>query len=476
MTDVPDDPLLDHDGLGLAALVRNGDVTPRELLDATMSRVERLDGTLNAIITDCTDRARYHAARVEPSTPFAGVPTFLKDLVDLEGVRRTDGSRSMLGNISPSSSAWVHAAEAAGLVVAGKTNTPEFASMTVTDNAVFGPTLNPWDTGLSAGGSSGGTAAAIAAGYTPVAHGTDGGGSNRIPASWCGVFGVKPSRRRLAAGDLDGSHPVFKTHLALSRSVRDNAAVFLATQNTDSGPLGNPYPHIDTIPGLEGRRLRIALTLEDPFGDMPDPAIRAAVEDTARLCEALGHEVVPVEGPVDGEKFFAMYSGIFLSRTVGMIQMLERASGLPIEESGLLTRCTIDFVRSGDLLPEGTAATAEATRIALEAHMAGFFSQLDAWLTPVTPGMPVTPASWAASDPFDEVRSQRSMGSLPIANAIGGPGMSVPLWWDDETGLPVGSHFSAAPGADEMLYALAFQLEEARPWGGRWAPISAKYL
>ncbi len=318
-------------------------------------------------------------------------------------------------------------------------------------------------------------AAAVAAGYTPVAHGTDGGGSNRIPASWCGVFGMKPSRGRLASGDLDGTHPVFKTHLALSRSVRDNAAVFLATQNTVRGPLGNPYPHIDTIPGLQGR-LRIALTLEGPFGDVPDPAIQAAVEDTARLCEALGHEVVPVDHPVDGEEFYAMYSGIFLSRTVGMIKMLEEASGLPIEDSGLLTRCTIDFVRSGDLLPEGTAATAEAARVALEAHMAGFFANHDVWLTPVTPGMPIAPASWASSDPFDQDRSQLSMGSLPIANAIGGPGMSVPLWWDDATGLPVGSHFSAGPGRDELLYALAFQLEEARPWAGRWAPTSAKYL
>ena len=475
MTEVPDDPLLDHDGLGLAALVRNGEVTPGDLLDAAMSRVGRLDEILNSVIVDCADRARDHAARVDPSTPFAGVPTFLKDLVDLEGIRRTDGSRSMLGNISPASPAWVTAAEAAGLVMAGKTNTPEFASMTVTDNAVFGVTLNPWDPELHAGGSSGGAAAAVAAGYTPVAHGTDGGGSNRIPASWCGVFGMKPSRGRLASGDLDGTHPVFKTHLALSRSVRDNAAVFLATQNTVRGPLGNPYPHIDTIPGLQGR-LRIALTLEGPFGDVPDPAIQAAVEDTARLCEALGPEVVPVDHAVDGEEFYAMYSGIFLSRTVGMIKMLEEASGLPIEDSGLLTRCTIDFVRSGDLLPEGTAATAEAARVALEAHMAGFFANHDVWLTPVTPGMPMAPASWASSDPFDQDRSQLSMGSLPIANAIGGPGMSVPLWWDDATGLPVGSHFSAGPGRDELLYALAFQLEEARPWAGRWAPTSAKYL
>ena len=164
MTPMTDDPLLEHDALGLAALVRAGEVTPDELLDATLARTERLDGTLNAIITECVERARTHAARVDPSTPFAGVPTFLKDLVDLEGTRRTDGSASMLQNVSAASPAWVTAAEVAGLVVAGKTNTPEFASLPVTDNMVFGPTRNPWDPNLSSGGSSGGAAASVAAG------------------------------------------------------------------------------------------------------------------------------------------------------------------------------------------------------------------------------------------------------------------------------------------------------------------------
>jgi len=436
---------------------------------------------VNAIPTVDWEAAETLAGRLDDDpmlmegAPLRGLVTAHKDLSDTAGMRTTYGSPVFADHVPDADAPLVAHLRRCGLVSVGKTNTPEFASMTVTDNAVFGVTLNPWDPELHAGGSSGGAAAAVAAGYTPVAHGTDGGGSNRIPASWCGVFGMKPSRGRLASGDLDGTHPVFKTHLALSRSVRDNAAVFLATQNTVRGPLGNPYPHIDTIPGLQGR-LRIALTLEGPFGDVPDPAIQAAVEDTARLCEALGHEVVPVDHPVDGEEFYAMYSGIFLSRTVGMIKMLEEASGLPIEESGLLTRCTIDFVRSGDLHPEGTAATAEAARVALGAHMAGFFANHDVWLTPVTPGMPMAPASWASSDPFDQDRSQLSMGSLPIANAIGGPGMSVPLWWDDATGLPVGSHFSAGPGRDELLYALAFQLEEARPWAGRWAPTSAKYL
>ncbi|HBL07946.1 MAG TPA: amidase [Acidimicrobiia bacterium] len=471
MTPMTDDPLLEHDALGLAALVRAGEVTPDELLDATLARTERLDGTLNAIITECVERARTHAARVDPSTPFAGVPTFLKDLVDLEGTRRTDGSASMLQNVSAASPAWVTAAEVAGLVVAGKTNTPEFASLPVTDNMVFGPTRNPWDPNLSSGGSSGGAAASVAAGYTPVAHGTDGGGSNRIPASWCGVFGMKPSRGRLASGELDGSHPVFKTHMALSRSVRDNATVFLATQGDDAA-----FPHLASMPTLDGRRLRIALTLDSPFGEPPEPAVQAAVEDAALLCQALGHEVVPVDNPVDGAEFFAMYAGYFLSRTVGLIDMLEQASGLPIEESGLLSRCTIEMVREGDHLPSDAIARAEATLARLDTTMAAFLADHDVWLTPVTATMPLLVGDISPREPFDRDRSQRLLSHLAIANAIGGPAMSVPLWWDDDTGLPVGSHFSAAPGSDETLYGLAFALEEAQPWAQRWAPTSARFL
>ncbi|MDE0928590.1 MAG: amidase [Acidimicrobiales bacterium] len=471
-----DHQLLDHDALGLSDLVRSGEVTPEELLAVTVGRVERLDGMLKAVITSCPERALNHIKQKNPSTPFAGIPTFLKDLVDLEGVRRTDGSRSMMNNISAGSAAWVTAAEAAGLVMAGKTNTPEFASMTVTDNEAFGTTLNPWDLNLSAGGSSGGAAAAVAAGYTPIAHGTDGGGSNRIPASWCGVFGMKPSRKRLASGELDGSHPVFKTHLALSRTVRDNAALFLSTQNTSQGPQKNPYPLLDAFTPISNQPLRIAFTLEGPFGDQPDPAIRTALEDTVRLCESLGHQVTLVKHPVAGEELFSMYTRIFLSRTTGLIEMIEKASGLPIEESGLLTRCTIDFVRRGNVLPPGAAETAEADRLILEATMAKFFTNHDVWLTPVTPHLPTTSTDWLSSHPFDEQRTQRSMGSLPIANAIGGPAMSVPLWWDKNTDLPIGSHFSTKPGADETLYALAFQLEAAQPWADRWAPTSAKHL
>jgi amidase len=259
--------------------------------------------------------------------------------------------------------------------------------------------------------------------------------------------------------------------MALSRSVRDNATVFLATQGDDAA-----FPHLASMPTLDGRRLRIALTLDSPFGEPPEPAVQAAVEDAALLCQALGHEVVPVDNPVDGAEFFAMYAGYFLSRTVGLIDMLEQASGLPIEESGLLSRCTIEMVREGDHLPSDAIARAEATLARLDTTMAAFLADHDVWLTPVTATMPLLVGDISPREPFDRDRSQRLLSHLAIANAIGGPAMSVPLWWDDDTGLPVGSHFSAAPGSDETLYGLAFALEEAQPWAQRWAPTSARFL
>lgn len=188
--------LLEFDAVGLSALIRSGELRPDEVLDATIARIEALDGTINAIIDQAFDRARCRISDVDVDAPFAGIPTFVKDLIDVEGLRRSEGSRLQMNNISEASSDYVVQLERSGLVIAGKTNTPEFASLPVTDNEVFGKTLNPWSLNNSPGGSSGGSAAAVAAGYTPIAHGTDGGGSNRIPASACGVLGMKASRGR----------------------------------------------------------------------------------------------------------------------------------------------------------------------------------------------------------------------------------------------------------------------------------------
>ncbi|MBT7713432.1 MAG: amidase [Deltaproteobacteria bacterium] len=198
------DELLNYDALGLAELVRKGEVTPRELVEVTARRIEALDGTINAMTTLTIERALEKADRISVDSVFAGVPTMLKDFIDCAGVRRTDGSVSNLTNVCQTSADYVQAIEDAGLNLVGMTNLPEFASTVVTDNQAFGPTRNPWDVTRTPGGSSGGSAAAVAAGYTPLVHGTDGGGSNRMPSSWCGTLGMKPSRYRMVSGEPEG--------------------------------------------------------------------------------------------------------------------------------------------------------------------------------------------------------------------------------------------------------------------------------
>ncbi|NCF20683.1 MAG: amidase, partial [Haliea sp.] len=207
--------LLRHDGIGLAALVRKGQVTPQLLVQATARRIAALDNDLNAITTLSVDRALNFASSVSSRSTFAGVPTLVKDLVDVGGVRRTNGSLMNLAYVPEESVDYIKAMENAGLGVMGMTNTPEFASLALSDNLAFGATRNPWSLEHTAGGSSGGSAAAVAAGYVPLAHGTDGGGSNRIPASCCGLLGMKPSRYRQLSGEADGGHLFLRTHQCL---------------------------------------------------------------------------------------------------------------------------------------------------------------------------------------------------------------------------------------------------------------------
>ena len=461
--------LLSYDAVGLSDLVRAGELTRAELLEATIQRVELLDGTLNAVTTRSFERAGGQPAPAA-SAPFAGIPTVVKDLVDVQGLPRTEGSRLRSSNISERSPAYIQQLEAAGLAIAGKTNTPEFASLPVTDNELFGRTKNPWSLDHSPGGSSGGSAVAVAAGYTPIAHGTDGGGSNRIPASACGVFGMKASRGRQVSGELDGSHPVFKTHQAISRSVRDSAALFAATQLRDdtSTPVG-------FVTGPTDRRLTVAVSRLDVHGSPGEPAAAAALASTIALLSELGHRVVEVPNPVDGHAFYEAYRNLFLSRTVGLIAMIEQQAGAPIEQTGLLTPATIGLMRRSDALAPDAAEQGQRYLEAMSRDMLGFFGTADAWLTLVHPFDAIAADEFDPMCDFDLPKSERYLSNAAVAKMCGAPSMSVPLAFDTPTGVPIGSMFTAAPGDDALLYELAFELEEARPWFGRWAPHSAMH-
>jgi amidase len=466
--------LLRHDGIGLAALVRKGQVTPQLLVQATARRIAALDNDLNAITTLSVDRALNFASSVSSRSTFAGVPTLVKDLVDVGGVRRTNGSLMNLAYVPEESVDYIKAMENAGLGVMGMTNTPEFASLALSDNLAFGATRNPWSLEHTAGGSSGGSAAAVAAGYVPLAHGTDGGGSNRIPASCCGLLGMKPSRYRQLSGEAGGGHLFLRTHQCLSRSVRDSAALLAATENHKNRA---GYPPVGVVQGPANRRLRIAYSVNNCFAETPAESVREVLEKTVSLCDSLGHEIEEMPNPLDGEAMFAALEGIMLAGMPRLLASVEALSGMPAEEAGVLSPATVAMGRYAAryMREDHDKGIAWFERLGVE--FSGFFEKYDLWLTPVMPMETPLIGYVGPHSTGDELiaRNRRLMSYTPVANGIGAPAMTVPLFHSSASGLPVGSHFMAAPGADRTLYELAFELESAQPWADRWAPNSAKY-
>lgn len=466
------DELLEYDALGLAELIRAGDVSAREVLEASIARIEALDGQINALTTRNFARAQERVDQISPETVFAGVPTLLKDLVDYGGVRRTSGSLLYLSNVPKASVEYVDAMERAGLSILGMTNTPEFASGALTDNLAFGPTHNPWDLGRNAGGSSGGSAAAVAMGYVPLAHGTDGGGSNRIPAACCGILGMKASRYRQRSGEPDGGHYFLRTHQCLSRTVRDSAALLAVTENPRNQA---NYPAVGLVEGPSKRRLRIAVSSENAFGEEPAPAVKEVLENTMKLCESLGHHVEQVANPISGEALFQAAEGVMLAGMPRILALVESLTGRPAEEAGILTPATVNMGRYGARLPKDAREKGLAYFSQLNADFGQFFRRYDVWLTPTIPVESPHLDHLAHDTSFDLAfqRNRQLLGYTVVANGIGAPAMSVPLFHSSATGLPVGSHFMAAPGDDRMLYELAFELEASKPWVQRWAPHSA---
>ena len=467
--------LLEYDAVGLAQLIRAKTISAKEVVNAAITRIDALDEDINALTTETFDRALDRLPDTPPDTLFQGVPTLVKDLIDVGGVRRTNGSRLNLANIPKKSVAYVEAMERAGLSILGMTNTPEFASGALTDNVAFGATSNPWNLTRNAGGSSGGSAAAVAAGYVPLAQGTDGGGSNRIPASCCGILGMKASRYRQVSGEADGGHYFLRTHQCLSRTVRDSAALLAATEN----PVNRAgYAPVGLVEGASKRRLRIAVSTENSFGEQPEASVLEVLNATVSLCESLGHEVTLVPNSVIGEQMFPAAEGIMLAPMSGLIAQIESISGKRAEETGLLTKSTIDMARYGQSLVKNARQQGVDYFRQLTRDFDRFFDTYHLWLTPTIP-IEAPPNGYITHDSAFELallRNRQLLGYTLIANGIGAPAMSVPLFHSSKTGLPIGSHFMAAPGADRMLYELAFELESAQPWKQRWAPHSGMSL
>jgi amidase len=468
------------DATAQAALVRDREVAPGDLVEVAIQRIEALNPTLNAVVTPAFELARDAVAARLPDGPFTGVPFLLKDLaVEAAGLRFCEGSRFLRDNVSTVDSEIVVRLRRAGLVILGKTNTCEFGMRPTVEPALFGPTANPWDVSRTTGGSSGGSAAAVASGMVPMAHANDAGGSIRIPASACGLFGLKPSRARNTLGPLYGDAFLgWACEQAVTRSVRDSAALLDAT----AGPLrGDPYavppperPYVDEA-GRPPGRLRVAWTGRPSSGSgVVDPECLAALDATVTLLEDLGHEVVERDLVELDERVGAAIGTMYGAATVWVVRYWTRLLGRPPEPDELepFTWALHEHgqrVSAGDLLLAVTDLQAFSRQVA-----AVLADEADVWVSPTlgTLPLPLGVMGVDAADPWKGNAESADMVSFPlvVANLTGNPAMSVPLHWTGD-GLPVGVNVMGPFGREDMLFRLAAQLEEARPWRGRRPPV-----
>ena len=468
------------DAFAQAALVRSGEVSPVELTRWAIERIESLNPTLNAVVTPTYDLALADAEQVARQAPLAGVPFLLKDLVaEVSGVRFTEGSRFLDGVVSHYDSELVCRLRRAGLVVLGKTNTPEFGMSPTCEPVLHGPTRNPWDLQRSTSGSSGGSAAAVAARLVPMAHGNDLGGSLRYPASACGVFGLKPTRARVPLGPEYGDAVSgWACEHAVTLSVRDSAALLDAVSGSAPGdPYPAPAPRRPFLAevGADPGRLRIGYSSRTAEGGVGHPDCVAALEDAVGLLDDLGHDVVETDLPGLDPAVGSAIGTVFNAATAWIIGYWTRRLGRPpaADELEPLTRAYWEQgreVSAGDYL----LAIEECQRFAR--GVAAWLGDLDVWLTP-TLSTPPAPLGLITSTVEEPLRALEAGGATVayagvVANITGNPAMSVPLWWNAE-GLPIGVHFLGRYGDEATLFRLAGQLEAARPWAGRRPPVCA---
>jgi amidase len=486
----------DLDALALAELVRKKELSPAEVLEAAIERIEARNPRLNAVVHALHDRARARTWSL-PQGPLRGVPMLLKDLkLQLAGTPTTNSSRLTMGAVATRSSVLAERYEAAGLQIVGKTNTPEFGIMGITEPDVRGPCKNPWDLGRTPGGSSGGSASAVAARMVPVAHGGDGGGSIRIPASACGLFGLKPTRGRVTmapfAGEAWGG---FVQEHVLARSVRDSAALLDAV---DAPTPGEPYgvqpkarPWLDEV-GASPGKLRIAFTRSALYADRTHPDCAAAVDDAVELLGELGHEMTEARPSFPREDMVRAY---FLTVATGVARFVEQAT----EIAGKKRPDPADFEPATWLLaliawkttaPQLLAAQQVMQRTSRD--VAAFFESHDLFLTSTLAQPPALVGELGLSAVeraqmalltalplgklLDIALDKMGSGKLSytpntqLFNQTGQPAMSVPLHWS-AAGLPTGVQLAARFGDEATLFRVGAQLEAARPWASKRPPL-----
>jgi amidase len=460
------DALSGVDAVGQAALVREKKITSLELVDAAIARIETANPKLNAVVAEYFDKARKQARTALPASPLSGMPYLIKDLNDIKGEIATSGSRLMAKHIGAENSLLAQKAIDAGMIVVGKTNTPEFGLMASTESMLLGACHNPWNPDYSTGGSSGGAAAAVASGMLPVAHASDGGGSIRIPASCCGVFGMKPSRGRMNFGETEKMPGDIAVENCVSRSVRDSAMVFSLSE--DNSPHAQFTP-TGFVRGPSKKRLKIAFSTLSYSGKQPHDDVKTSLEASAKLCKSLGHEIIEVKNPISGQEFVDAFLTVWASVPAQLVQL---AASLKVKPEEVLEPWTLGLADFFAKQPKDALAKSLAYFKKVEAATDAFMSQYDAWLTPVLSSTPPKLGEQAPSVPFATLyeRITSYVAYTPIHNVAGTPAMSVPLGWSKD-GLPIGSQFAAAKGNEGLLYALAYELEHAQPWAGKYGVV-----
>jgi amidase len=466
-----------YDGLGLAELVRKKKITPGELVDEAISRAEALNPSLNFVVFKDYERARDAAKGKLPKGPFSGVPFFLKDIFAFaQGMPTRQAARFIPPIHWPHDSLLTARFKASGLVMLGKTNVPEFGLVPTTESKLYGPCHNPWNLDHSTGGSSGGSAAAVAAGIVPFAHANDGGGSIRIPASCCGLVGLKPTRGRVSfAPDLGDSVDGLAIDLVVSRSVRDTAAALDAV----AGPVeGDPYwappqpeSYLEAIK-RKPKRLKIAFDAKKLDGTALHPDCAAAVKAAAKLCESLGHTIEEASPDLDQQTLIPAFMALWSANLAGGIDGIARLTG-QTPEPDLFEGLTWGLYEAGKRVSASEYLLAKAAMQRASRLAAKFHETYDVWLT-ATLGLPPVKLGTFDMDERDPVKSFAPLiDYVPFTamqNVTGQPAINVPLHWN-KAGLPIGVHFVGRFGDELILLKLAAELEKASPWKHRYAGV-----
>src|SRR4051812_16825970 len=464
------------DATAQAELVRKGEVSPAELVDAAIERIERVDADVHAVIHERFERARKEAAGELPDGPFRGVPFLVKDLyMPTAGDPMHNGSRALRDAhyIAPADS-WLPARyRHAGFVFVGRTNPPELGLVPTTEPAAHGATRNPWNLEHTPGGSSGGAAAAVAAGLVPVAHASDGGGSIRIPASMCGLVGLKVTRGRITMGP-DGDESLVSVSNVVTRSVRDCAAVLDATHGPGPGDMAVAppplRPYVDEV-GADPGRLRIGLLATNPRGDL-HPDCETAVRAAAALLESLGHHVdeaypAALDDPESGRTFGVRWCTQARRALVGLGNTVGRE--ITADDVEPLTWLMADAANSFSALDYASALYAS---MQYSRRMAAWWDEgWDLLLTP-TLGAPPPRLGELMNPNGGAAKVEALVPYTTHFNVTGQPAISLPLHWNDE-GLPIGVQLAAGFGREDVLFRAAAQLEAAQPWAHRRPRVSA---